>query len=334
MKCGEINKDELQYGNKVIRQWYKNDNKTLSITTSPFNSNLIFKDIILNIINEKKKVLYVWGYNGEDVQLINNLKLEGQDISYSNINSGKGRTDITFVHYKYINKITGEYELAIVDDISNFSNINLHFVREVYEITSKLANRVITYAIDSISRTGDRVGLAPIKNDVPFVEPRILKTRIDLKKDIPYSLYDYIKWFKKSNKVVGVFVPNEDMVDSVFEYYTNVLKIHDSRIITLHESDRKKTMKTGLKFKDEAIFIITSYIGGNLDRLKMNDAIILFADDSTYDYKKLIYLCGELGRVNNNLPEILFVSRSITKDMDKAKDMSREYNKMRWEKRA
>ena len=44
-------------------------------------------------------------------------------------------------------------------------------------------------------------------------------------------------------------------------------------------------------------------------------------------------MCGQIRNINYNSPEILLVSNSVSEDMDKAKDMARDFNKKVWEKR-
>ncbi|ETJ29047.1 hypothetical protein Q604_UNBC16408G0002 [human gut metagenome] len=36
--------------------------------------------------------------------------------------------------------------------------------------------------------------------------------------------------------------------------------------------------------------------------------------------------------INYNIPEVLLVSNSISEDIDKAKDIARQFNKIVWEK--
>ncbi|MDZ5010980.1 hypothetical protein GNF77_19200, partial [Clostridium perfringens] len=65
------------------------------------------------------------------------------------------------------------------------------------------------------------------------------------------------------------------------------------------------------------------------------DIVVLFSDDIFYSYKKIIYFCAEVGKNISNdsrIGEVLLVSKEISEDMDKAKEITRGYNKEIWEK--
>lgn len=329
----KVSVDELEYGIKRINQWYKRKIKTLSIVTPPFNSTQVFTEIITDIISNRKQVLYTWGSDGENPELINKLKLTKNNLSYSNIQKGESNSSITFVNLKNIENISGKYELVIFDDISKFSTLTLNSLRKKYEIINELAERIIIYAIEPITQIGDKFELALINIEKPFVEPRFITTRIDLNKDIPYILYDYLKWFRDKRKSIIIYVPTKEKSEIIYNYYKNVLKIEWVKILYISKYDDKKNIKNVLKIKDRATFIITDFIGVNIEESRITNAIILFSSDEIYDYRKLIYICGQLGNINKELPEVIFVSRNISEEMEKAKEMARDFNKTLWEKR-
>ena len=87
------------------------------------------------------------------------------------------------------------------------------------------------------------------------------------------------------------------------------------------------------KYKDKAIFIITNKIEELLEYCCIDDSVIMFSDNERYNYKKILYVCGQIRNIKSNLPEVLLVSNYISEDMDKAKNMARDFNKRVWEKR-
>ena len=107
----------------------------------------------------------------------------------------------------------------------------------------------------------------------------------------------------------------------------------DVKIIRVSEVEEFKRCSRVLKYKDKAIFIITDKVKELSEYCLVNDAVILFADDIRYTYKKIMYLCGKIGQINDELPEVLLVSNNISNDIDKAKELSREFNKKIWEKK-
>lgn len=334
MKRGENSSlEELNYAVKKIDEWYRRNVKTISIFTAPFNTNLIFIDLIINVLREKNNVLYISEKNCEDDHLVEKLREKNKYFTYSHISEGEGKTGVTFVNYKDLDKIRGIYKLVIFDDINSFSSLNQDSLRRGYEQAIKLGERVVIYTIEPITQLGDRLEISLIGKEKPYVEPRIITTRIDLNKDIPYMLYDYLKWFRDNKSRVIIYVPSEDKLDIVYDYYENKLKMDGVKVVKLSRAEKKKDLKKVLKIKDKSIFIITDCMEDNLESSNVENAVILFADDIRYNYKKIIYLCGEIGRVNKHLPEVIFVSRDISENMDKVKDFTRVFNQKVWEKK-
>ena len=326
-----MNGEEFDYSVKRIEQWYKKDTKTLSVITAPFNVSSIFYDVILEVIKSREKVLYV--SDSDCKSIINDLKHIKKNITYSHIKSGESYYNIAFVNNSDIENITGSYELVIFDDISTFSVLSNEEIRDKYDILSRISNRIILYLSDEVINCGDKFDLVNLSDDKPYVEPRFITTRIDLNSDIPYLLYDYLKWFRDSKKNVIIYVPNEELVGDVYDYYLNKLKFNGVKLIPISEKTDKKIIKNVLKIKDKSTFIITDLVAESLKEWYIDNAVVLFADSSDYSGKELLYICGALGNINVNLPEVIFVSNDVSYSMDYSKEKSRDFNKMIWEKK-
>ena len=60
--------------------------------------------------------------------------------------------------------------------------------------------------------------------------------------------------------------------------------------------------------------------------------MVYFANDPEFNYKKLIYFCGSVGRGEKDWKgEVIFLSNEETEDMEKAKNITRNFNKEAWE---
>ena len=329
----KVTQEDLKYAYDKIDYWYKKNIKFLTIITVPFNTPCAFCNIISNIAQNNGKVLYVWGKNSENRELINIIREINLNITYSHIEKGFSTTNLVFIHHDNLTKIEGQYDLVIFDDITYFSNLSSVNVRDRLEICANLGERVLLYSIEKMALVGEKFELAAYNYKKPFVEPRILTTRIDLNVDIPYTLYDYLKWFKENNHKVAIYVPNKEKLNIVYDYFTNKLKLSEVKIIKVSKSDEIKRCERVSKYKDKAIFIITNKIEELLEYCYIDDSIIMFSDNERYNYKKILYVCGEIRNINSNLPEVLLVSNYISEDMDKAKNMARDFNKKVWEKR-
>lgn len=255
-----------------------------------------------------------------------------EDIICVDIKNTEGDCEITFANYENLESITGEYELAIFDDISCFSNLDKNQVKEKLDNINLICRKVIIYTIEEVACECTKIDMVPVYIENPFVEPRFITTRVDLRKDIPYILYEYLQWFIKNKKKILILVPDEEKLSDVYEYYTKKLKMKKINIIPLFKKEDKKIIKNVLMQRQKATIIITNSMEETLEGSKIGNVVVLFADSNKYSYKNLLYLCGEIGRINKKLPEVLFVSKDITEDMDKVKGITRDFNKKKWEK--
>ena len=85
--------------------------------------------------------------------------------------------------------------------------------------------------------------------------------------------------------------------------------------------------------KSEPVFIVTNSMGDYINRIEDVNILVLFGDDASYTYKRIVYLCGCIDVKSDILPEVLLVSRDTSMDMDKSREIIREFNKRLWEKK-
>ena len=328
----KVKKEDLKYAVQKIDYWYKKHIKFLTIITVPFNTSCIFADIIDKLSRSGERVLYVWGKDMENRELINSLREFNSQISYSYFKKSDSNTSLIFVNYKNLDNVHEEYDLVIYDDITYFSNLSNSRLLEYVKEYGHIGKRSIVYSIEKLPIIGEKFELSAYNYEQPFVEPRVMPTRIDLNTDIPYTLYDYLKWFKESNHKVAILVPDNEKVKSVYEYFDNKLKLSNVKVIKALEKNSIKKIERVLKYKDKSIFIITNQSEELLENCYIDDVVVIFADHEVFDYKKILYICGAIRNMNYNVPEILLVSNSISENMDKAKDIARQFNKIVWEK--
>ena len=328
----KVKKEDLKYAVQKIDYWYKKHIKFLTIITVPFNTSCIFADIIDKLSRSGERVLYVWGKDMENRELINSLREFNSQISYSYFKKSDSNTSLIFVNYKNLDNVHEEYDLVIYDDITYFSNLSNSRLLEYVKEYGHIGKRSIVYSIEKLPIIGEKFELSAYNYEQPFVEPRVMTTRIDLNTDIPYTLYDYLKWFKESNHKVAILVPDNEKVKSVYEYFDNKLKLSNVKVIKALEKKSIKKIERVLKYKDKSIFIITNQVEELLESCYIDDVVILFSDNIVFNYKRLLYICGAMRNMNYSVPEVLLVSNSVSEEMDKAKDIARQFNKIVWEK--
>ena len=184
---------EISAISSEIVSWYNKKNcEILNILSVPLTTSLIFKDLLVQMIRDKKSIVYLWGENNKNKLLLDEIK-KSKEVYPNNYISGSLRKErIDFFNYnEYIN-VNKEYDLIIIDDISSFSKITPSGVKKAFKYLKNFSKKIIIYSVEEIYNKGEKIEfiISNIKN--PYVEPRVINTRIDLTKDIPYILYEYI----------------------------------------------------------------------------------------------------------------------------------------------
>lgn len=328
-----INVKEFNNCVSKINKWYNKQSKILNIITNPYNTALIFINIIKMSIKENKKVLYVW--NGEKCkeEILIELKKEKLNFRYSCNKELDGSENLVFINSKNIKDVKNYYDICIIDDISNYSIISKEEVRSGLEYLYVYAKRIISYSVDRVVNMGTSFEISDLIRKKAFVEPRIITTRVKLDEDMPYTLYDYLMWFKNNKRKVIIYVPTEEKIQKVYNYYTKEIKIRDVNVIKLLKGESTREIDTIYNSKNKSTFIITNCIREYSLGTEGIDIVALFADEAFYNYKKILYFCADVGKniKSKNIGEVLLVAKDISEDMDLAKEIARRYNKSIWE---
>lgn len=319
---------EYKYAVEKINQWYKKGAKVLTIASLPYNSITIFKPIINDILKKNGKILYVWGEKREIKDLINDTLITTLKLKYSTIENEDSR--IVFLNFEDAMYVKNTYDLIIIDDLGYLGVNNKFHIKFVVDNLYNHSKKIINYDIDKCINYGDYIEICDINNYSPVLEPRIITTKINILEDIPYVLYEYLKWFKERNRRVLIIVPDSLSYEKIIEKYIKVFKLKGIELITISENNKSIT-KISLS-KEKAFFIITSDISNYIKDIKNLDVVMLGADDNKYSYKAMVYLSSIVSRNSNGGGEMLLVANSISYSMETSKNILRDYNKMLWEK--
>lgn len=315
---------EIKNINRRLENWIKDEKKYIYLYGRPFQSNNIFSNLINKVVNENKKILYIYGKEEIDRELIKEVNLGGRKkASYTR--NGLSNSDIVFMSFKHTYNIIKNYDLIIIDDISTYFKGDKISLEGVYKKCIEHGKKVIIYTIETNAFLEDGNDISSFGMQNRFVEPRVITTRIDLKKDIPYSLYDYILWFRERRGKVVFWVPYYEDIESLYYYYVNEIKLEGVKIFKSDE------YKTDLNIKDRAIFIITNSMEELSGFSNLDGIVVLFADNLKVDYKKIIYMCGKLTNNNDTMSELILVSKDETDEIEKARSLTRKFNKKLWD---
>ena len=66
-------------------------------------------------------------------------------------------------------------------------------------------------------------------------------------------------------------------------------------------------------------------------RSALDGIILLFADNYNIDFKKILFMCAKVSKSKGQFKEMLLVCNTETEEIDKAREISRSFNKLLWE---
>ncbi|QGU94154.1 hypothetical protein GOM49_02500 [Clostridium bovifaecis] len=318
---------------REIAEWALGKEKFLNITSPPYNLVQIFSDVILRNINSHRKVLYITNEDSSNVHIINHMKKEYDFKGYTYYKENSQYENSPFIISKHntLHDIKDKFDLVIYDDIKSFS---FHTKQEVAEASINMCRKdgkIISYSIEKIFDHSREIILPVRGNCSPLVEPKFISTRIDINKDIPYVAYEYIEWSINSDRKVIVYVPDATKVQNVHEYLSKYCsKFSRGTLPFIKNKSEKRVLYNFVKMKKG--IVITDHFNDVHFDLRNINVMVFFADNKYFDYKKLVYLCGKVGRnESNHNGEVVFLGNYETEDMDKAKSITRHFNKEAWD---
>lgn len=317
----------------LILNWSLGRERFLNVISLPYNSSEVFLKTILFHANKGKKIIYITNEEHNSVNILEVVKRNSNFRDYSYIKDSKIDLTSKFKVCNFINAkgLNEKFDVIIYDEIRS---IPKHSKREVIDLVSCISSsetKVMFYSVEGILENKKEL-IFPINyNRTPMVEPRSIVTKVNINKDIPFVVYDYLKWSIMSDRKVVIYVPNEEKIKSVYSYINYYCKGFNKSIICCVKS--RKDNKRILNFqKVKRAVLITDDFEQNFLHDKDTDVMVYFADAPEYDYKKLIYFCGSVGRSEKDSKgEVIFLANEETDHMEKAKNIARNFNKEAWE---
>lgn len=318
----KIAEKEISFINKKIINFLNSNDELLTIINKPLHGNEILYDVIKeSIVNKKGKVLYLFGGDKVDKNIISYINIK--ESYYTFTKDDLENKNLVFMNLKYLYNLNKYYDLIVIDDISNYLNITRENFKCLYKKLKKYCKKIILYSSINYS------DIKPIyvNDDEILREPRVISTRIDLRYDIPYILYEYILWFKNNNKNIVIYVPYKEEVDMVYEYYTKKVILKGTKIL---KGSYKKSKNTALNLKDKSTFLITNNIEEILESKNINGIIVICADDKNIDHKKILFMCGKVSLNKDEFSEVILACREENEEIEISKKITREFNKKLW----
>ena len=289
---------------KKFNLWCRNNtSKVINIVFRPYDNLVILNDLIDDYLLKNKKILYIKKFF---------------DVFKFKYNEG-----VEYITFDTLYSINKFYDLIILDDVSFYSEKRDIEIIEYISFLMKRCSKIILCSFEYILKKEASINLAGINNKKYFLEPRIIKSRLNFLNSMPKILYDYFQWFIKERRNVIIYTPNEIYTSSIFNYYIyvfgaskNINIIKDSGFIL-----------NNIINKEKINIIITHNSMSNIDNIKEFDLIFYFCDEKIFDSKKIIFSCAKLNS-DKLVREVLLLCQKETYNVSQAKKIARSYNQI------
>ena len=289
---------------KKFNLWCRdNTSKAINIVFRPYDNLVILNDLIDDYLLKNKKILYIKKFF---------------DVFKFKYNEG-----VEYITFDTLYSINKFYDLIILDDVSFYSEKRDIEIIEYISFLMKRCSKIILCSFEYILKKEASINLAGINNKKYFLEPRIIKSRLNFLNSMPKILYDYFQWFIKERRNVIIYTPNEIYTSSIFNYYIyvfgaskNINIIKDSGFIL-----------NNIINKEKINIIINHNSMSNIDNIKEFYLIFYFCDEKIFDSKKIIFSCAKLNS-DKLVREVLLLCQKETYNVSQAKKIARSYNQI------
>lgn len=308
------NSNKISKYSNILRKWYiRKDKNFINLLCEPYQNLDCVYELIKDCLRNNEKVLYI-GKNRRVCKM--------NFINLSNF---------YFSSFENIFRLKEYYDLIIFDDVSLYSNRNNIECNEDLIYLKGLCKKIVICSVDKVFNNIEYIEMVNEQRKTHFLEPRLITTRVNLEKYMPYTLYDYIEWFIREKRLLVIYVPKEINIECVYEHYTNDLKLEDKvRIIKSSKDNSILKIIEENQYKKEEIIYITDSLHDYFDNDLNCDLIIYFFDKETIDYKKIIFACGTLGKNECKDREVILLSNDENEDIEIARRLARSFNETLW----
>ena len=295
----ELYKDNIERFNI----WCLDDkNKVINLVFRPYDNLEIVSRFVHDYLLKNKKILYIKSF------------YEYTQIKYKNID---------FITFNEIYTLKNYYDLIIFDDLSYYSEKSNVEIIEYTSFLMKRCKKMILCSFEYILKKVDSINLAGLNNRKYFLEPRVIKTRLNLLDSMPQILYEYFNWFIDEKRNVIIYTPNDKCTVNIFNYYKKIFGRNKN--INIIKDDG--FIVNNITKKEMVNIVITNNVINNIENITEFDLIFYFCDEKFFDYKKIIFSCGKLNSSKLNR-EVLLLCQKETNNIEHARKIARSYNKI------
>ncbi|MHC1681669.1 MAG: hypothetical protein AB6733_01740 [Clostridiaceae bacterium] len=308
----------------------------LNVISLPYNKTSIFKDLVLNTINSKKKILYITNEKKDSINFLKTIKKYGSIIRYSYFDmfsdNRELEAELVFTNHSNAIKIGRVFDLIIYDDLSSYSSYTKFEILGLLSRCVKDKNtKIISYSFTKVFNIENEIYIPAYKNALPLVEPRIMVTRVNTNKEIPNCAFEHLKYSIIMNRKVIIYIPEQEVLMNTYEYLENISTELTKNIhVFSNGKDEEKLIK---RFKSEKrIIVLTSEFEERLYCESGEVEYLIFFNENLYHKKKkLLFICGRISDVDmDKRGEVVFLTNDIDSDIDIIKSITRRFNESAW----
>lgn len=327
-----VNLENNKAGN-FLASWIHGKERVLNIITVPYNSCMVLEKAILDAASDDKRIMYITSEKEGSISIISNLKRYTDFRDYTYIRNRKERSSSRLIvcRPERADFIEEPFDIYIYDDIHSYIGLNPKSTL-INLISKDKYAKLICMSADSIMDSGREILLPLRENGRPLAEPRFVITRMDILKSMPMSAFQYVEWSIRCRRKVIIYVPFPTAVDSVFSYMTQYIRTIRAQVFK-NKSEEKDQKSVSSFMQIKSAIMITDDTGETFSDIKDTDIMVCMADNEVFDSKKLFYINCRTGRGSDSRgSEAIFLAGEVSYDMEKAKNMARNFNMEAWEK--
>lgn len=316
----------------LIFSWSRSGKGRLDVVTLPDNGADIFIKTILGAAAEGQNVLYITDEK-DNIGIIESIKRNSDFRGYAYIRNypGAALSGLTVCSTDTARDIAEAFDLVVYDEINSMPNYSDREIIELVESRTRSAGKRIIYSVNNKFSKMDGILLPVGDRKVPMIEPREILTRIDMSKDIPFVVYDYIKWSVNSGRNVLIYLPNKDKAEKAYTYISRYCagKCSGVSCFLRGESDIK-TMENF--FKKNRSVMVTDELELPKGKVPDTDIMVFFAGDKRFSGKVLTHLASRVVKADrHSMGEVIFLCSERSASVEEAKDIIRRFNREAWE---
>lgn len=316
----------------LIFSWSRSGKDRLDVVTLPQNRADIFIKTISEAVEEGKNVLYITDEK-DSVKLIESIKRSSGFRGYTYLKSCSGAAlpELTVCSTATAKEMDETFDIVIYDEINSMPRYRNDEVVGLVDERTRAGGKGIIYSVDNKFSRREGIILPIGDRKAPMIEPREIITRIDINRDIPFVVYDYLKWSINSGRNVLIYVPDEERAEKVSGYISRYCSEKCSGVsCSISGKSDARVMENFLKKKNS--IMVTDELDAPPGQVTDTDIMVFFAGDQRFSAKVLTHIAARVVKMDrHDLGEVIFLCNESCSNVEKAKDIIRRFNREAWE---